>query len=139
MITYSDSLSGVSADMLAGFFAGWRHRPSRETRLRMLGGSDHVVLAMEEGKGCRRVVGFINALTDGSHFAFIPLLEVHPDHRNRGVGTELLRRMLHALQGYPCIDLTCDAELQSFYERCGMQRSVGMVVRDYSRRGDVDS
>jgi hypothetical protein len=42
--------------------------------------------------------------------------------------------MLDLLGDYPCIDLTCDARLQPFYEEFGMQRSTGMVIRDYDRK-----
>ncbi len=37
------------------------------------------------------------------------------------------------LRNFPCVDLTCEAELQPFYEKCGMQESCSMIVRDYSR------
>ena len=133
MIAYTDSLKGITAEMLGAFFAGWTHPPDADRRLRILRGSSHVVLAIDEETG--KVVGFVNALTDGANSAFIPLLEVLPAYRRRGIGTELMRRMLERLGDYPSIDLTCDGQAQPFYERCGMQRSVGMVVRDYSRKG----
>ncbi|MBM4079513.1 MAG: GNAT family N-acetyltransferase [Planctomycetes bacterium] len=132
-IRYTTSLDGITPDKLVGFFSGWRRPLSPEAHLRVLRGSRHVVLAMDERTG--RVVGFINALTDEAHSAFIPLLEVLPEYRRKGIGRELVRRMLHELRNFPCIDLTCDPALQPFYEKCGMRRSVGMVVRNYDRTG----
>ncbi len=130
-VTYTTSLAGVEEGMLEGFFEGWRRPLTRQQHLGVLRDSSHVVLAVDDRLGT--VVGFINALADGCNSAFLPMLEVLPAYRRRGIGTELLRRMLQILGDYPCIDVTCDPEMQSFYARCGMTRSVGMVVRDYSR------
>jgi len=132
-VIYTSELEGVTGDMLEGLLQEWRRPPSNERKLRVVGGSAHVLLAVQPAG--RRVVGLIAAISDGCHGAFIALLEVLPEYRGRGIGRELVRRMLRELRDYPCIDLTCDSELQPFYEKCRMQRSVGMVVRDHSRPG----
>ena len=126
-IEYRASLEGIAADDLQGFFVGWRSPRTPEEHLQILEGSDDLVLAVDGDTG--RVVGFATALTDGVQAAFIPLLEVLPDYQGRGIGSELVRRLLDRLGSVPCIDLTCDPELQPFYERFGLQRSVGMIVR----------
>lgn len=133
MPTYTTSLEGITPAMLRGFFAGWRSPLTPEKHLRVLSGSRHVVLALSDDRS--QVIGFINAISDGEHSAFIPLLEVLPEHRRSGIGRELVRRMLEVLKEYPCIDLTCDPGVQTFYEKCGLQRSVGMVIRAYGRSG----
>lgn len=128
MIEYTEAIDGITPEALRGFFVGWRHPRTPEEHLRILGGSDHVVLAIDDG----RVVGFVTALSDGIQSAFIPLLEVLPEYRGRGIGTELVRRMLEKLAPIPCVDLTCDPEVQPFYARVGMVPSVGMIVREKS-------
>jgi GNAT superfamily N-acetyltransferase len=130
-IAYRTSIDGVTPAMLDGFFEGWTAPPSSEDHLRILAGSDHVVLAIDEEGG--QVVGFVTAIADGVRGAFIPLLEVLPDWRGRGVGTALMRAMLARLDDYSAIDLTCDPELQPFYARLGLQPSVGMCLRAYDR------
>jgi len=90
--------------------------------------SDFVVLAREADRG--RVVGFVTALGDGALSAFIPLLEVLPEYQGRGIGSELVRRMLALLEGSYMIDLLCDDELVAFYERFGMSRRVAMALRN---------
>jgi len=132
-ICYTDSLDRIDASMLNAFFEGWQVPPSPEEHMRILKGSQHVVLAVDDS--CRRVIGFITAITDGCHSASIPLLEVLVAYRRQGIGRELVMRMLQALRDYRCIDLTCDPALQPFYETCGMLKSVGMAVRDYTRTG----
>ncbi len=49
----------------------------------------------------------------------------------RGIGLELMKRMLETLKDCQCIDLACDPEMQSFYEKLGTLRSTGMVIRRY--------
>lgn len=128
MIVYDTSLEGVGPDDLEGFFVGWPSPPSPEQHLALLRGSEHVVLAQEEGS--RRVVGFVNVIGDGVLSAYVPLLEVLPEYQGRGIGGELVRRALDLVRDRYMVDTCCDEELVAFYERFGMQRVVGMVLRN---------
>ncbi|MGJ3243271.1 MAG: GNAT family N-acetyltransferase [Opitutales bacterium] len=128
-ITYGDQLDRIRTDQLTGFFVGWAVRHAPEKHLAILRNSSHVWLAWDTEAD--RVVGFVTALTDGMQAAFIPMLEVLPAWQHRGIGSELMRRMLATLGTLPAIDLTCDPAFQPFYEKLGMQRSVGMVIRHY--------
>lgn len=125
-VEYVTSLSGIVTDNLTGFFAGWAKPPSPERHLQLLQGSDYVVLArLRSG----RVVGFVTAISDGVLSAYIPFLEVLPDFQRRGIGQELMRRMLDQLGGLYMVDLTCDAELEPFYRGLGMSvlpRAMGL-------------
>ena len=130
MISYHTDLQRVTPDGLEGFFVGWPNPPSPDTHLRILQGSSHVVLAWEEN----RLVGFVTAISDGVLSAYVPLLEVLPTYQGRGVGWELMRRVLEELNGLYMVDLLCDEALQPFYEKLGMVRSQGMMVRRYARQ-----
>ena len=135
MIWYSETADGIEPDDLDGFFVGWPNPPSPEAHLRLLRGSAAVVLARDGEPGRDgRVIGFITAITDGVIAAYIPLLEVLPNYQARGIGGELVRRMLAKLADYYMIDLLCDAELQPYYERFGMRRATGMMARNYERQ-----
>ena len=116
-VTYTDDLSGVDSPQLDGFFVGWPQPPSPEQHLALLRGSYAVVLARDE---TARVVGFVNAISDGVLSAYIPLLEVLPSHHGRGIGSELMRRLLARLDTFYMVDLVCDAELEPFYRRLGL-------------------
>ena len=129
MIKYVDDVGGITADQLEGFFEGWPAAPSRETHLRLLEGSDEIVLAIDDASGA--VVGFVTAITDGVLSAYIPLLEVLPAYRGRGIARELVTRLREALRGYYMIDLVCDEALTAFYESLGFRRMSAMVIRDY--------
>ena len=128
-IRYTDSVEGIDAGMLGGFFEAWKRPRTPEEHLAILKKSTCVVLVFDDDTG--RVVGFANALSDGMQSAFVPLLEVLPEYRDLGIGTELMRRMLTRLTGVSAIDLTCDPSLQPFYAKLGMVPSVGMILRRY--------
>lgn len=85
------------------------------------------MLAIDPETG--QVVGFVTALTDGVQSAFIPLLEVLPEYQGRGIGQALMNQMLERLARIPNIDLMCDPDVVPFYERFGMTRATGMVMR----------
>src|SRR3569832_1789773 len=96
MLDYLDTLDGVRAEDLQGFFVGWPDPPSPATHLRILAGSSAVVLARDDATSA--VVGFISAISDVVSCAYIPHLEVLPAYRGQGVGSELMRRMLARLR-----------------------------------------
>ncbi len=126
-VTYTTSHEGVEPADLEGFFQGWEKAPTTATHLRILQGSDHVVLA----RNGREVVGFITAITDGVLTAYIPLLEVKPDYRNQGIGRQLVEQMMEELKEYYSINLTCDPELRAFYTELGMRALTAMAHRNY--------
>lgn len=133
MIRYQDSVAGITADQIKGFWEHWAFQPSPEAHLRMLEGSDHVVLAVDEPSG--HVVGQITAISDGVSCAYIPHLEVLPEYRGHGIGSELVSRMLAQLRGFYMVDLICEPELQPFYARLGLRPYSGMIVRNHDRQG----
>jgi len=130
MISYSDSLEGITAMHLQGFFVGWLNAPSPETHLRILSSSSHMVVARDG----ERVVGFVTAISDGVLSAYVPLLEVLPSHQGQGIGGELMRRMLEKLNGLYMIDLACDPDKQEFYSQYGMTPMAAMGLRNYERQ-----
>ncbi|MHC4845523.1 MAG: GNAT family N-acetyltransferase [Planctomycetota bacterium] len=128
MISYHDEIDALRAEDLVGFFEGWPDPPSAETHLAVLRGSSAVVIARDEADGT--VVGFVTAVSDGVLSAYIPLLEVLPSHRGRGIGAELVRRITARLSPLYMIDLLCDADVQPFYRKLGFQDVTGMARRD---------
>ena len=132
MIIYTDSLDGITAESLNGFFVGWPRPPQPNIHLRILQGSTRVVLAVDDQTG--QVVGFITALSDGVSAAYIPHLEVLPDYQRYGIGSELVNLMLQTLQNLYMVDLICDAHVQPFYERFGMSPYTAMIIRNYDRQ-----
>ena len=129
-ITYSDSADGVAPGELAPFFVGWSDPPDDDRRRRILAAADEVVIA-RDGDGS--LVGFATAITDGAFAGYIPLVEVVPSHRRRGIGARMVGILLARLGACYMIDLVCDAEVFPFYERLGGTRVVGVAWRNYER------
>jgi predicted N-acetyltransferase YhbS len=96
--------------------------------LALLRGSSHVVLARDADE----IIGFVTAISDGELAAFIPLLEVRREWRGKGVGRELVRRLLAQLERLYMVDVVCEPDLIPFYERFGMTPLAGMARRNRS-------
>ncbi len=131
---YTTLIKDITPDQLNGFFVGWPNPPSPEVHLRLLEKSSHVVLAVDESA---QVVGFITAISDGVLSAYIPFLEVLPANQGQGIGQQLLKKMLELLSDMYMIDLMCDENLQGYYEKLGMHRSLGMILRNFAKQSGV--
>jgi len=129
MIVYCDKRSDISASQLNGFFVGWKKPLTARQHRKLLYGSTHFIVAIDDESN--QVVGFVTALSDGVNSSFIPLLEVLPGYQGQGIGTKLMEEILLRLEDITNVDLTCDVNLQSFYERFRMLKSTGMVLRKY--------
>lgn len=129
MIEYIDKLDWAENYTLDGFCVGWKKPLSIAQLQTVISNSTFKVLAVNPDQ--KKVVGIITALSDQTNWAFIPYLEVLPSYQKQGIGKELMQRMLSKLSHINCIDLTCDPEMQPFYERFGMLKSEGMVIRRY--------
>lgn len=133
-IIYQTDLSDITQDNLSCFCVGWRYPITGSEMYQILQNSYSFVLAIHDN----RVVGFVNALSDGVKFAFIPMLEVQPEYKNKGIGSKLLEVLFENLKDIPNIDLTCDAQLQAFYSKFGMLKSHGMVLRKYLTKEEIE-
>lgn len=133
-IKYQTDLHGVTSELLNGFCVGWKFPISGDELHKILQNSYRFVLAKDGGN----VIGFVNSLSDGLKFAFIPMLEVLPDYKNNGIGSELLNLLFDELKTIQNIDLTCDESLQSFYEKFGMLKSRGMIFRKYLTLEEIE-
>ncbi|OUR93550.1 GNAT family N-acetyltransferase [Halobacteriovorax marinus] len=130
MIQYStDTLLLENLDM-NGFFVDWPNPPNIKNFKRILLGSYKCVIAFEENK----LVGFINAISDGVLSAYIPLLEVLPEYQSKCIGKKLVEHMKEELSHLYMVDLLCDEKLVPYYEKLGMNKSQGVHIRNYDRQ-----
>ena len=133
MVEYRDSLEGLSEYDFEGFCIGWGRPLTGHELMRVLQVSHYVCVALRGG----RVIGFVNAVSDGVFMAFIPLLEVRPDEQGQGIGSELVRRAIERYREFYGVDLLCDEGLVPFYTRLGMTQVTGMVSRNRSFHFDA--
>lgn len=134
-VILSSGTAGLRSDDLAGFFVGWPHPPSLDVRLEILRSADEVVV-------CRTahgsVVGFATAITDHRFAAYIPLVEVLPEHQGRGIGSQMVTALLDHLRACYMIDLVCDDDVVPFYERLGGTRLNAVAWRNHDRVDATD-
>lgn len=128
MIKYQTTAQSITADNLNGFFVGWPTPPSSEKLLKLLENSYKIVLAIDDSTG--NVIGFINAISDKTLSAYIPLLEVLPPYQKQGIGSELVKKMLEQLQDFYMIDLCCDTELNEFYSKFNFSHANAQIIRN---------
>jgi ribosomal protein S18 acetylase RimI-like enzyme len=126
---YKNSVDGISSDMLKGFFVDWLNSPNPQTHLKLLKKSSKVIIAIDDNTN--QVIGFITAISDGVLSAYIPFLEVLPEYKNIGIGKELVNQMLKELDDIYMIDLCCDDDLVPYYDKLGMMKTNGMILRNY--------
>lgn len=124
---YKSSLDGLNSSHFEGFCVGWGKPLNGEKLLKVLQSSYRVVVALKDGQ----VVGFVQAISDGLLAAYIPLLEVRPEYQNQGIGQELVKLLLADLKDLYMIDLCCDEDLSSYYQKFGMVPVRGMCKRNF--------
>ncbi len=69
----------------------------------------------------RRLIAFLNVISDGVGDAFLVDLMVHPDFQRRGFGKAIVSRAIEDLtaDGIRCIQATFKPEDEVFYRSCG--------------------
>ena len=134
-ITYTNDIHDIKASDLQGFFDGWPNPPSPETHYKMLENSAYIWLAIDSDT--KAVVGFINAISDKTLSAYIPLLEVLPAYKGQGIGKQMVQRMIQSLNHLYMVDIVCDDDLIDFYKTHGFMKGSSMMLRNYDRQAGV--
>jgi GNAT superfamily N-acetyltransferase len=111
-VTPNDIPGGVRLNTLAGWNqteADWK---------RFLLGSPKGCFVMEDGA---KVVGTATTLSYEDRFAWIGMVLVDPEYRNRGIGTKLLERAIEYLDetGIPTLKLDATPLGKPLYEKLG--------------------
>jgi GNAT superfamily N-acetyltransferase len=97
----------------------WSSGRFPEELVRAMQGSDSVYSAWADG----RLIGLMNALSDGAMTVYFHYLLVHPDAQKLGIGQRLVEGMLNRYRSYYRLVLTSYKEAVPFYEKCGFKVS----------------
>jgi len=115
--------------------ASWwsNERDDTELVLKIIRGSHCFLVAVDNG----RVIGMGRAISDHAHDAYIQDLTVHPDRRHRGIGHEILKRLIDRLksEGINWIGLIAGRNTHAFYSPMGfdaMDNSTPMLLKNKS-------
>jgi ribosomal protein S18 acetylase RimI-like enzyme len=128
MIAYRTEQSAIDIAQLAHLFttAGWGWRAADLTKLaQLVEGSRYVVSAHDE----ERLVGFARAISDGVTNAYVSTVAVLPEYRGRGIGAELVKRLLEGRETIRFV-LHAASSAQGFYRKLGFEDATDMLRRD---------
>ncbi len=87
----------------------------------------YLVLGAWEGD---RLIGFVRTITDGIYRALIDDMIVEESRRGRGIGSELMQRLIKRLSEMEIeeVFLHCGGGVVPFYQRHGFEKSHGVVM-----------
>ena len=97
----------------------WSAARKPDRLMRALRRSHSVVTAWVKGS----LVGLGNALSDGSLVVYYPHMLVLPEFQGRGIGRELMKRLMKRYRGFHQHILIAEATAVSFYRKCGFKRA----------------
>jgi GNAT superfamily N-acetyltransferase len=118
--SYGDA-ANLDSDAVVALYAanGWSSANKPEALIQALRNSHSVISAWDGDQ----LVGLGNAISDGFLVVYYPHLLVHPDYHGRGIGKEILRRLMAKYQGFHQHILVADGRAVAFYLKCGFTRA----------------
>ena len=120
IIEYRETRDLPLADVLALYRANeWSSAEKPELLHRALRASHSLVSAWDGDK----LVGLGNAISDGCLVVYYPHLLVLPEYQRRGIGAQLLRRLVARYAGFHQHMLVADGRALDFYRKCGFERA----------------
>jgi len=119
-IQYSNTRNLAPESVIALYLCNhWSSAEKPELLLKALVASHSLVTAWSGS----RLVGLGNAISDGHLVVYYPHLLVDPEYQGRGIGTELMRRLLARYEGFHQHVLLADGRAVEFYMKCGFVRA----------------
>jgi ribosomal protein S18 acetylase RimI-like enzyme len=119
-IHFSDTKDIEVEDVIALYESNeWSSAKKPQKLMAALMGSHSLVTAWD-GK---KLVGLGNAITDGHLVVYYPHLLVMPSYQRRGIGRELVRRLMTRYDGFHQQMLVADGRTIEFYKKCGFERA----------------
>ncbi len=75
-----------------------------------------------------RLVGICRVIADGQYTAYISDLAIDPDFQGKGIGAEVVERVLRLLEGYDTIALITGVDKYEFWEKFGFTNFPGAMM-----------
>ncbi len=113
------SVKNISKTKLQNLFLSnrWDSGNYPEKLQKALKNSHHVVSAWDGD----RLVGIMNALSDGVMNVFFLYIVIHPDYQKKGVGKKMVELMLHKYNSYARKMILAYDEALDFFQKCGFE------------------
>jgi GNAT superfamily N-acetyltransferase len=118
VISLSDPIA--QEEVLSLYVANrWSSAEKPDLLMRALRNSHALATARVGG----RLVGLVNAISDGHLVAYFPHMLVLPEFQRQGVGRQLMAAMLERYRDFHQLMLTADGDAVAFYEAMGFTRA----------------
>jgi GNAT superfamily N-acetyltransferase len=118
VISLSDPIA--QEEVLSLYVANrWSSAEKPDLLMRALRNSHALATARVDG----RLVGLVNAISDGHLVAYFPHMLVLPEFQRQGVGRQLMAAMLERYRDFHQLMLTADGDAVAFYEAMGFTRA----------------
>ena len=121
----------VSAEALADLreSVGW-NRMEQEYGSPLLTSFFHIAV-YDDGQ----LVGYIDSVSNGVTDAYIQDLIIRPDHQGKGIGTDLMNKMIECLKekNIYIISVVFEERLKPFYDRFGFNSMLCGQMETYER------
>jgi GNAT superfamily N-acetyltransferase len=119
-IRYSDEMKPSMAEVVELYrTVQWSSADKPDALHAGLVASHSLVTAWDE----KLLVGLGNAISDGHLVVYFPHLIVRPEYQGKGIGTELMARMMKRYRGFHQQALLADGRAVDFYKRLGLSRA----------------
>lgn len=119
-IYYSDTREVSLESVLALYRAnGWSSAEKPDLLHKALLASHSLFTAWDGGS----LVGLGNAISDGYLIVYYPHLLVLPEYQGKGIGRELMRRLIERYEGFHQHMLVADGRAIDFSRKCGFVRA----------------
>tara|TARA_Y100001934_G_scaffold34417_1_gene39059 strand:+ start:6147 stop:6563 length:417 start_codon:yes stop_codon:yes gene_type:complete len=120
IITYQTGLHATREQVVELYLANdWSSGKKPDGLMHHLENSHSVMTAWVDD----RLIGLGNTLSDGRLVAYYSHLLVHPDWQGRGIGTEILSRLMRNYEGFHQQLLLADGKATEFYRKLGFVRA----------------
>ena len=119
-IRYSEDSRPTRAEVIDLYrTVGWSSADKPDALHKGLLASHSLLTAWDDAA----LVGLGNAISDGHLVVYFPHMIVHPDYQGRGIGTQLMTRLLARYRGFHQQALIADGRAIAFYKRLGFVRA----------------
>ncbi|RCW77249.1 GNAT family N-acetyltransferase [Saliterribacillus persicus] len=122
-IFYRQDTENITEENLKELFLSveWESAQFPEKLLQAIKGSDEVIAAWDGDE----LIGLINALSDGALTVYFHYVLTHPSYQGKGIGKEMMDKMLDLYQGYQTKMLVAYPNVVEFYGKIGFKTEEG--------------
>jgi GNAT superfamily N-acetyltransferase len=122
-IYYKTDIENITHEGLQELFLSveWESGKFPRELLKAIKGSHSVITAWDGEK----LIGLINALSDGALTAYFHYMLVNPSYQGKGIGKEMMDMMLDRYKGYHTKVLIAYPNVVEFYGKLGFKTEGG--------------